>query len=97
MKKEWKKIAEANGITGIFDKLSEELDELKEEVEKCRRSNFPLRENFDPLVSELADVEACIQQLVFWGRLHKPMKAMMRYKAARQLWRWEDDGNPSGM
>lgn len=91
MKKEWIQIAEVNGITTIWNKLSEELGELKAVVDECRAEDFPMEKHFDALVSEIADVKACVQQLVYWYALKKPVKAMKHYKAVRQAWRWDEN------
>ena len=92
MKSEWKHIAQINGAAMIVKKLREEIAELDKELETYEQLNEPLRFRFDNLLSELADVRACIDQLVHWHRLRKPFRAMMHYKAMRQLWRFHEDG-----
>lgn len=92
MKKEWKRVAQINGATTIVKKLREEIAELDKELETCEQFNEPLQFRFDELLSELADVRACIDQFVHWHRLRKPFRAMKHYKAQRQLWRFHEDG-----
>ena len=92
MKSEWKRIARKNGITEIAKKLREEIAELDTVLEDCDKCDFPLQCHYDALLSEVADVQACIDQLVHWHRLRKPLRAMMHYKAQRQLWRFHEDG-----
>ena len=92
MKSEWKRVAQINGATTIVKKLREEIAELDKELETYEQLNDPLRFRFDELLSELADVRACIDQLVHWHHLRKPFQAMMHYKAQRQLWRFHEDG-----
>jgi hypothetical protein len=91
MKQEWKEIANGNGITQIIAKSIEELDELKTELQACQSEDFLPGKRFDSLCSEIADVKACIQQIVFWLDIGKPVKAMMHYKAVRQHWRCDHE------
>ena len=93
MKKEWKRIARINGAAMIVKKLREEIAELDKELETYEQLNEPLRFRFDELLSELADVQACIDQLVHWHRLRKPFRAMTHYKAQRQLWRFRHEND----
>ena len=93
MKKEWKHIAQINGAAMIVKKLREEIAELDKELETYEQLNEPLRFRFDELLSELADVQACIDQLVHWHRLRKPFRAMTHYKAQRQLWRFRHEND----
>ena len=91
MKSEWKLIAKMNGSQTIVKKLREEIAELDKELETYEKLNEPLRFRFDGLLSELADVQACIFQLVYWHKMLKPFKAMLHYKAMRQLWRFDEN------
>ena len=93
MKKEWKRVARINGAAMIVKKLREEIAELDKELETYEQLNEPLRFRFDELLSELADVQACIDQLVHWHRLRKPFRAMTHYKAQRQLWRFRHEND----
>lgn len=95
MKKEWKRVAQINGAAMIVKKLREEIAELDKELETCEKFNEPLRFQFDDLLSELADVQACIDQLVHRHRLRKPFRAMKHYKAQRQLWRFRHENDKS--
>lgn len=91
MKSEWKLIAKMNGSQTIVKKLREEIAELDKELEEYQNLQDPVRCRFDDLLSELADVQACIDQLVHWHRLRKPFRAMKHYKAQRQLWRFHEN------
>lgn len=91
MKKEWKRVARINGAAMIVKKLREEIAELDKELETYQTFQDPVRYRFDDLLSELADVQACVDQLLHWHRLRKPFRAMMHYKAQRQLWRFHEN------
>ena len=93
MKSEWKRVAQINGEKTIVKKLREEIAELDKELETYEQLNEPLRFRFDELLSELADVQACIDQLVHWHHLRKPFRAMKHYKAQRQLWRFHHEND----
>lgn len=93
MKKEWKRVARINGAAMIVKKLREEIAELDKELATCEQFNEPLQFRFDELLSELADVQACIDQLVHWHRLREPFRAMKHYKAQRQLWRFRHEND----
>ena len=95
MKKEWKRVARINGAAMIVKKLREEIAELDKELEEYQAFQDPLKYRFDDLLSELADVQACIDQLLHWHRLRKPFRAMKHYKARRQLWRFRHENDKS--
>ena len=93
MKSEWKRVARINGAAMIVKKLREEIAELDKELETYQALQDPVRYRFDNLLSELADAQACIDQLVHWHRLRKPFRAMTHYKAQRQLWRFRHEND----
>ena len=84
---EVKQIADHYGLENQFLQLIEEMAELIVVINHDRRN--PNKQNLKNIIEELADVELCLQQVIYLLKARQLVNIMTAVKISRQLERIE--------
>lgn len=84
---EVKQIADHYGLENQFLQLIEEMAELIVAINHDRRN--PNKQNLKNIIEELADVELCLQQVIYLLKARQLVNIMTAVKISRQLERIE--------